>query len=218
MNSLKMLGTALVAGLALVSASAVQAAPIISNPSFTVGAFTFDTFNVSVTSNGNAAPIANSAVNVDLIPGGSGVQFSSGFTTLNGGFSDAAITYVAHGTAGLTSVGLSFDGYFMGQAIAAVTETIFADAARTVLAGQARVSCGVVGGCTLSDVVTLTGSYDTLYITKDINVTSFTGGLAQTSIINQTFTPVAVPEPMSLALFGSGLLGLGLVRRARKSS
>lgn len=33
--------------------------------------------------------------------------------------------------------------------------------------------------------------------------------------LDTTVTPVSVPEPMSLTLFGAGLLGLGMVRRKR---
>ena len=226
MKTSQWFGTALLAGFACLSMSVAQAAPVTSNPTFTSGGLTFDTFGISVTKTGQAFPDANDQVNVDLLSGATGVQFSSGFTAQNNGFSDAAINYVVSGATAITSVGLSFDGTFLGQAIASVTETIWADAARTILAGRAYVSCAIAG-CSLSDVVELNGSYSTLYITKDINVSAFEqGDRAQTSIITQTFNPgggpnpppTPVPEPATLALFGTGLAALGLVRRRSRKA
>ena len=165
MNASIKYGAALVAALAMFGAAA-QAAPVSSNPTIVSGGITFDTFTISVTSAGAASfPTANNQVNVNAMSTGTGITINSGFTSLGGGFSDAAITYVARGTAAVSQVGLSFDGSFFGLAIASVTETIYSDANRLNQVGFGYISCGAIAGCTRSVSIDLAGSYDTLYVT-----------------------------------------------------
>jgi hypothetical protein len=81
------------------------------------------------------------------------------------------------------------------------------------LVGTATVYCGFISGCpaTTVDKITLNGSYDNLYITKDISLTAANGtSSGSTSIITQTFTTTATPEPISLTLMGGGLALFGL--------
>lgn len=205
-------------GVGLVSAllaAPAQAVPITSNPTLSTNGMTFNNFDVHLTRSGLLAfPDRSKEIDVSLIgtSGATGIQISSGFTVLGTGFDDAAITYTATSATGIKNVGLSFDGSFFGLAIASVTESVYSDVNRTQIAGTAMVSCGAFVGCHHTDTIALDGIYSTVYITKDISVAA-AAGLAETSIINQTFTQV--PEPASMAILGAGLTGLGLIRRRR---
>jgi hypothetical protein len=193
---------------------AIQAAPVTSNPSLSINGLNFSGFSCHITKSGIFAdPDHCNDINVDTttIPG-SGIEISSGFTAGAFSFDDAVIRYHVSSTSGINSVGLDFNGTFLGLAISSVTESVFSG---DHLAGMATVACSLAG-CNLTDNIALDGSYNDLYIKKDINV-SGSFGVAQISIIDQTFGTDA-PEPASLALFGSGLLGAALLLRRRVKS
>ena len=195
-----------------------HAAPVVvtSDPSLSVGGLNFSGFTCAVTKQGVAVtPSSCGDIKVGTITDpGVGISFMSGFTALSGGstvFDDAVLSYKVSSAAGISSVGLDFNGYVDGLAITSVTESIYDHSNNDKQVGFVKVSCDTAG-CTQSDNITLDGTYNNLFIKKDINVTAALSGAAQASYVDQTFT--ATPEPGSTALLGSGLLAIaGLLRR-----
>jgi hypothetical protein len=213
------------AGLAF-AASPALAVAITPSPTISSAGNTFDTFTCSLLALGSTvSPTACGQINVSTTGGDLAIQ--SGFVAGPGSFDDALLGYHVHSTAGINSIDLSFNGTFLGLAVSAVTETVRTGPGLFApIVGQLTVTCSQVnvtlqGQCDLSDPplelgdIQLHNTYTDLWITKDILLLGV-NGLATISIIGQSFHQV--PEPASLALFGSALIALGALRRRRRKN
>jgi hypothetical protein len=81
--------------------------------------------------------------------------------------------------------------------------------------GQITVTSGQVGQPISSAPFATTSP---IYIFKNIETQNVGGVTGQLSEFTQSFAPSGTPEPVSMVLLGSGLLGLGLLRRRSRKS
>jgi len=196
---------------------------LVANFSCTInGNLTYTNFaggNGTGNPTGVAIPASSITVTPITTPGNEGFQFSSGWnvTTNQDGtssFQDNLLTFVVIGS--LNDLHLTFNGAFQGTGVAGVAEG-FCLNQTTGTAGCPQGSSGVLNvtnppGIFNSDL-TFTGSVTSISIAKDINVTSGVNGRASISQVINTFSTLSTPEPLSFVLLGSGLLGLGLLRK-----
>jgi len=200
-------------GMAGACASGTLADYTAAGFSCTIGSLTFSGFSYTDGAFGGATAIPASGVAVTPVTGSElGFQFSAPWvaSASQGVDSEISYTVTASGTS-ITDLILSMAGFgFTDGGDVSVAETSVAPPLSLLVFDNAT-------GMVPSDTVTLAG-VSSLTVTKDIAVVGGGSGTGHLSVVFNEFSTSNVPEPASMLLLGSGLLGLaGYVRRRRAS-
>jgi len=128
------------------------------------------------------------------------------------------IQYDVSDPSGITDLELGFNGAPTGTGLASVAEGFCLSATSVV-----GCSAGNSGSINVSNPSSSKppaqfnnsisfGAVTLIAVSKDINVTSGINGTAAISQVTNQFSQ-SVPEPLPFMMLGSGLVGLGLLRR-----
>lgn len=145
-----------------------------------------------------------------------GFQFQGGWNarSVNGASTseDSRITYTVEHPGGLIdTLSLAFGSSVTGTGVSTVQERFCLGASIMMSCPSAEQGSIVLTnpGATFSNRAFFAG-VGTISVTKEINVTSGVSGTASIANVTDTFSS---PEPLSFVLLGTGLLGIGLMRR-----
>lgn len=167
----------------------------------------FSNFTYAGSAGGGAVALVASDITVvpDATPFNPGFLFTASWAAGSGAFMDSL---------------LQFDVKSLGNPISDISATMISG---HVFSGIASVTENTTEGNILlfdsslgvhtSDTITFNPTMDTIHVSKDIGVNGGTEGLATISGVTNHFSEV--PEPATMLLLGSGLLGMGVYARRR---
>jgi PEP-CTERM motif len=190
-----------------------------------IGDKIFSDFSYAPTSI-NTAPVPATSVVVDTVgPSGEtisgsriGLQFNAPWTAGTGAANDGAITFLVTVASGgpilIEDAALAQVSAISGTGAASVGESGCGPTPCTV--GQwTLMTFNATTGSQASDhtIFTPTGSIE---VTKDISATGGSNGSASLSVVQDTFSQTAVPEPTTITLIGFSLAIIGGLRLRRR--
>jgi hypothetical protein len=198
--------------LAAAAALTAFAAAPASAAAYTNGTFSYNVSN---------STIANVLTSTGPYSTGGALNFAGSET---GSFTGIAIPSLTLGSSALTfttanAADFNFSNAAIGSFVGTTVTLIGTSTSGTGVNAQSSATYGVVGTFTIGTDFTNAGSTLTGSETWTLNQT---GGATGAVSINGTFaspsTVTTVPEPITLALFGAGLAGMGMMRRKKKSA
>jgi len=200
------LAAALAMGLAG-GAQATTLADLNGGASLTVGSLTFSNFTITVT--GSADP---NLADYTVLSLASGFRIVGGVAAFNAEQGDVSVSYTVSDSAGVDGASLGFNGAAVGTHSGATVSEDLSSSGNPI--ASALVFQLGSGASQKTDSVSFAPE-TSFTVDKNMLVKADANGLATLSFVDQQFA--VVPEPGSLILFSSGLMGLLAFGRKRKS-